>query len=526
MKSWNELIEIALVGTDKRGFSNAEVLPELQQKSDSGSESEQFLNALSLTHFYRMGAMKSLKTLAETGIEIEENRAVISLEQQLLLQDILFQDANWSFELLTEWVSKITKDGKRVHPSLVKRVIDKIAAGNLQLKKEELPVLGETGTYVAKRFGLLENRLFYTEEELFLNAPMSEIKQYLLRLKKVDASHFLKVIKAQWVNFSLVDQLFWVRQLRFQPNEETIIFAKHLLEAEFPAKPKETVNYSRVRSQLIAILVSDSKMTIHQETLASLKKYVSKQPKGFFGKLLKSGPDVQLELPEQEDAFLNETHFHEQLGLVLEAPVRSVKEERILAYFKHLFSILPFKVWTDLLECTTEVGFNYFFQHKTWWRKTSGEESWELNDPLMETATYSNEAPFLFAFGKREMERHNWDALAAMPYPIWSELVLQHKNELGFHDVFYLIDKAEIAELSPDLGQFVLKLSWKHYQQTNYYTLGVFHQIIGFFPVQLIAELEGMLEKARQTDHGLEWSKTVAIPLLEYLKLKQRIEKL
>lgn len=526
MKSWNELIETALIGTDKRGFSNADVLSELQQKVDSGSESEQFLNALSLTHFYRVGAVKSLKAPSETSIRIEESRPVISPEQQVLLQEILFQDANWSFDLVAQWISMISKEGKRVHPSLIKRLIDKIAAGNLDLKKEDLPVLGEIGTYLAKRFGLLQNRLFYTEEELLLNVSMSELKRYLLDLKKENNSHFLTIVKAQWANFSLVDQLFLVRQLRLQPNQETVAFAKHLLESEFPAKPKETVNYSRIRTQLIAILASDTTTSVYKETVASLKKYVSKQPKGFFGKLLKSGPEVQLDIPDQEDDFLNEVHFHEQLGLVLEGNVRDVKEERILAYFKQVFSIFPFTIWGDLLECDTEVCFNYFFQNKIWWRKTSGEESWELGDALMEAATYSNDLPLLFALGKREMERRNWEALAGMPDLVWTELVLRHKNDLEFQDVFYLIDKAEIGELSLDLAQFVLELSWKHYQQTNYYALGVFDHLIAYFPVKAMKKLEEMLEKANHSNSGSEWSKTVAIPLLEYLKLKQRIEKL
>ncbi|MNV07596.1 hypothetical protein D3C71_980330 [compost metagenome] len=211
---------------------------------------------------------------------------------------------------------------------------------------------------------------------------------------------------------------------------------------------------------------------------------------------------------------------------MLEANVRSVKEERISAYFKHVFSIFPFHIWTDLLECNAEICFNYFFQNKTWWRKTSGEESWELSDAMVEIATYSNDVPFLFAFGKREMERRNWDALAGMPDSVWSELILQHKNDLEFQDVFYLIDKAEIEELSLDLAQFVLDLSWKHYQQTNYYALGVFDHMIAYFPVKGIKGLEDMLEKANHSGSGLEWSKTVGIPLLEYLKLKQRIEKL
>lgn len=524
MKAWNSLMDSALIGTDKKGLEISVILPAIADVLTGDTASQRLLDAASLTHFYSKGAVQALTAPINSAIEISETQPVTTAEQQALLQDILFVEYDWAADLLARWIDRVAVQGYRVNPVQLTRLLQRAEQGQLTIAKEQLPVLGTIGKYVAQRFGLMHADVFLSEGEYLLQASPAEMKNYLYRLRKQDRGAFVNCLHQHWGLFSLNDQLDWTRLMRDMPSEAEIAFARQLWENDFPPKAKETANYTRIRTCLAAMLLSQRTASFYRETLEALQQYCAKQPKGFFSKLLKSGPEKSIAIPAAEDTFLNETVFHERFGLLVDNPIKQVTEERLQAYFRHLVAILPFQTWATLLECTSEQAFSYFKADPAWQRLSGGQNVWELADAFQEISAFTDDETFLLLYGLMP-ENLNYKTLLRLPPDSLEKVVLSRQSDIDLHNLTTLFYAWEGADFSPALATYVLKKSWQHYQLTHFYKPAGLERLLPLMPVAALPELEKLIYDTGDSPGKTEWLQDIGISLHAYLKLKQRTEK-
>lgn len=526
MKSWNELIETAIIGTDKKAVDKAKILPTINTALGTNAENESYLNAVSLTHFYRKAGLKSQLAPDNSYIELQENLPVITSEEQLVLHHLLFSEYEWTPKLIHFWLEVIFKNNRRVNPVDLTRLLNRIAAAKITITQEQMKVFGEIGTYLAKRFEILKPSTFWSEDELTLNASNADIKRHLQQLRKKNNPEFIASLKKNWSSFALPDQLYWTRLLLDNPSFEEVEFARYLWENEFPAKAKETINYSKLRSSLATVLLSQKPGSFYRETLAELRKYIKKQTKGFLTKIFASGPDITIELSSSDDDFFNPQVFHSQFGLLLDNQVKNVQEERMMAYLQHLIAILPFEFWTELLESPTDKVFQYFKENKTWQIQKNGEKEWVLEDAFESLSQHSNDENFLLLYGTMDANYNNCNALSRLSFQSIEKALLTKKWKLDINELSLLFEKHQEQEFSLEFASFTLKESWKyHFAGTNYRTSS-YLQVIDFMPTTLLPELEKLIYATSDSTEKTLWLADVGTSLYEYLKLKQRIEKL
>jgi hypothetical protein len=526
MKSWNELIATALVGTDKKGLNATQIMPEVNEHINGSSPSEQFLQALSLTHFYRKGALQARNLPDNSTFDIQEKLPMVDEEYEKILIDLLFAENDWVEQLMAKWIGVVFEKGHRIPPIHLTRCLQKLEHCKIVLSNQELDILGELGKLVAKRFELMNPTAFWTEEELFLNASPADIKTYLSQLRDRDRSAFVASIKQYWKTFALSDQQFWVKAMRVCPSEEELTFVRELWENEFPPKARETVNYTRIRTYLATILLSDQSGDFYIQTISAIQSYVIKQQKGFFSKVFSSEPGSKLQLPVAEDSFLNEKHMHEQYGLVLDAKLKAISEERIRAYFSHLISILPFRAWATLLETSQEQAFTYFAKDSTWQVKENGKPVSMLADAFEALSEFSDDEGFLLQYAGLPDTRISAIDLVRVPLHTLEQAIQGKKLGYNFSEIIYLFDEVKGREFSKDFAAYLLKESWKNYQDTSTYNLSGFADLIALMPLEIWKDVENFIYQANDSDEKSQWLQDIGVPLLEYLKLKQRIEKL
>lgn len=524
MKAWNLLMDQALIGTDKKKLDSAAVLPAIRDFLTAGTESQRLLDAASLTHFYEKGVVQAQNAPANSTIDITEELPVATPELQTLLQDILFVEYNWSADLLSRWIDVVAAGGYRVNPVQLTRLLQGIEKGKLAIGEQQVFVLGAIGKYVAQNFDLLNPAVFLTQEAYLQEAPLAAIKTYIHRLRKKERTAFVSCLHQYWGSFSLPDQLSWVQLMRDHPSDEEVAFARQLWENDFPPKQKETVNYTRLRSALATILLSRKTEPFHSETVEALQKYCIRQSKGFFTKLLKSGPEKTIEIPVVEDDFLNETVFHERFGLLLDSKIKVITEERLPAYFRHLIAILPFETWTELLEASAAQVFDYFKTDKSWQRLSGGQNTWELADAFHELAAFTDNETFLLLFGTMSA-RINAQPLLRLPAASLEKVLAGSSSDIDLHDLVNLFQDCESRDFSLEFAGYVLQKSWQHYQQAHFYKPTGVEHLFSYMPVQVLPELEKLLYHTGDSPGKTQWMQDIGISLQTYIKLKQRIEK-
>jgi hypothetical protein len=200
MQTWDQIINTALLGTDKRGpganelpAALAEAAAIIQQKTTD--KEEQFLQTAALVFNYRQcGTMPLNKENVTIEKAAQEEKQYCSLLAVQTLSDILDSESN---SLLQFWLQQCSDKGRIVTPEFVPLLMN---VGIQQKKLQNLVVAccGKRGEWLSRFNPEWNFSTATTDEELWQTGSPEQRKLVLEQIRKVDAETARNWLMQTW----------------------------------------------------------------------------------------------------------------------------------------------------------------------------------------------------------------------------------------------------------------------------------------------------------------------------------------
>jgi hypothetical protein len=239
MESWNEIVHIAMLGTDKRLLNEAS-LPELKENAAAVSErytnkEEQFLGLASLVLNYRQSGVMPVrnKEVHLTKASTEEHAYANALAHQVL-NEIIAED---SISLLSVWLQWCSYKNRIVQPEVIPLLME-IAIKNKSLQQLVLRCTGKRGEWLASYNEQWKFASTQTDEELWQTGTLEQRRQVLQNTRKKDAAKGRELLQTVWSQENAVTKSELLKQLSVGISNEDVSWLE-TLSGEKSEKVKE-----------------------------------------------------------------------------------------------------------------------------------------------------------------------------------------------------------------------------------------------------------------------------------------------
>jgi len=201
MQIWDQIINTALLGTDKRPLAAGELPAELGQaatviQNHTTDKEEQFLQTAALVFNYRQCGVQPLR---KEGVTIdkaaaEEKRYCPALAMHTL-KDILDAESN---SLLQFWLQQCSEKMRIVTPDLVPLLLD-VGVQQKKLQNLVIACCGRRGEWLSRFNNEWNFSTASTNEELWQTGSPEQRKLVLEQLRKDDAAAARNWVQQTWL---------------------------------------------------------------------------------------------------------------------------------------------------------------------------------------------------------------------------------------------------------------------------------------------------------------------------------------
>ncbi|WP_207514671.1 DUF5691 domain-containing protein [Longitalea luteola] len=328
MQTWDQIINTALLGTDKRTLAVSELPAELAAAATHlqqtvNDKEEQFLQTAALVFNYRQCGVMPLKKegVTITKADAEEKRYCSALALQTL-KDIFDSE---SISLLQFWLQLCEAKGQIVTPAFVPELLN---VGIPQKKLQNLVVAccGKRGEWLARFNPEWNFSTATTDEELWQTGSVEQRKGVLEHLRKVNASTAREWMLQTWAQEDAATKVEFLLILANNINEGDIEFLESL------SKEKS----KKVRDVALWLLKQIPESPVVQQYQQVLQKTVTIGKKG-----------LQIKLP----AGLDEAIF--KTGIDKLSNNKEITDEEFIVM--QLMQSVPPAFWENRLNSTPDV---------------------------------------------------------------------------------------------------------------------------------------------------------------------------
>lgn len=292
MQIWDEIINIAMLGTDKRTLGAGKWPPELVEaavliQQSTTDKEEQFLQTAALAYNYRQCGVLPLQkegvTVTRAGAEEKQYCSPLAMQT---LQDILDAESN---SLLQFWLQQCHSKGWVVTPELVPLLLN---VGIQQKKLQNLIVAccGKRGEWVSRFNPEWNFSTAATDEELWQTGSLEQRKMVLEQILKADRSTARKWIQQTWHQEDANAKVEFLSLLGIDIDEDDIEFLESLSK-EKSKKVKDIALW------LLKQIPASSIVQLYQQVLQ--KAVIVKREKSMLGMVSHKG--IQIQLPADLD---------------------------------------------------------------------------------------------------------------------------------------------------------------------------------------------------------------------------------
>ncbi|WP_205511646.1 DUF5691 domain-containing protein [Longitalea arenae] len=230
MQTWEQIINTALLGTDKRTLAISEWPPELaavaaQLQASVTDREDLFLQTAALAFNYRQCGAKPLQKegLSITKAQLEEKQYCSPLALQTL-KDIFDSE---SISLLQFWLQLCEAKGRIVTPEFVPELL------NLGIPQKKLQNLvaaccGKRGEWLARFNPEWNFSTATTDTELWQTGSIEQRKGVLEELRKTDATTAREWVLQTWAQEDAATKVEFLLILANNVNEGDIAFLESL----------------------------------------------------------------------------------------------------------------------------------------------------------------------------------------------------------------------------------------------------------------------------------------------------------
>jgi hypothetical protein len=230
MQTWDQIINTALLGTDKRTLAASDLPPELAAaaalvQNNTTDKEEQFLQIAALAFNYRQCGVLPLQkegiTVSKAAVEEKQYGSPLAIQT---LKDILESESN---SLLQFWLQQCDAKGRIVTPELVPALL---TIGIQQKKLQNLIVscCGRRGDWLSRFNPEWNFSTAASNEELWQTGSPEQRKAVLEQLRKEDPAMARNWIQQTWAQEDAGTKVEWLMILAINIGEDDIEFLESL----------------------------------------------------------------------------------------------------------------------------------------------------------------------------------------------------------------------------------------------------------------------------------------------------------
>jgi len=347
MEFWNNIINTALLGTDKRQVGREELSTELSDayqqiiSNEEIDKEEKFLQITSAALNFRVcGNAPSSENVIVKEAD-KETRPYCNVASLQVLKDI-FEEQSQS--LLVFWLQQCNAKDQIVTPELVPALFD-IAVNQKKLRSLITGCCGKRGEWLSD---LNPDWQFYVREnddEVWQNGTSELRKKVLARMRETDPAKAREWLKQTWTAENANTKTELLKQLGTNISADDLEWLEILLE-EKSQKVRDVV------LDLLKRIPGSSIITSYWDILQ--KSVVVKKEKTLLG--MGSKTSIQIQPPEVNDSVFKS-------GIEKLSNTKEFNDEEFIVY--QLMQSIPPKYWEKHFDNSPENILGYFKKEKS-----------------------------------------------------------------------------------------------------------------------------------------------------------------
>lgn len=359
---WEQLVNTALLGTDKLTFDET-LLPEsLRQALTDFSNDDpeaRFLKTAALAHFYKEAGKMPNRFTGNLEVEIVEEEAQWApVQLSEVLNEILEIHSYYRNDLLELWFDKLIANQQLIQPKQVVTLATIESTLPQKFRPKILKVAGNRGKQILAYKTDISQWQTASDETVWQEGRLAERRELFTNLRQQNAQKALELLESTWAQESLTDKKAFLEVIKatFQPTDVPFLENSY---PEFSFKSKERKGQKEGRATLAALLLRNEKTEVYQQTQEGLQPYLQTgKSKGLVSWIVgRQTPSIQL--PEVEDDFWNAALMLSRYGFDT-SPDAAVFPTNSLYWLSCFIEVLPFEFWMKHLEKDLEPCVAYF----------------------------------------------------------------------------------------------------------------------------------------------------------------------
>lgn len=527
---WEYLVEIALLGTEKKTLDTTLLPPEIQEAmSKSFADPEQtFLEAAVLSRYYQEAGKQPERIIGELDETIIEETRIIAptkFKEVFNLLDNVHYRLKEKF--INLWLDSLIRKELIIESDSIIQLLKTGNSLSESTKIKIIQVIGNKGNWLLQFQRDFQYDVVSKNEKIWSEGNSVERKNYFTRLLAKNPEQSIALLKSTWEQESLVNKRGYLELIKKINHPAIIDFARFLYETEFKFNAKEKKTEKECRKIVAEILLSSKDTQLHQTTIKYLNNYfTSEKKKGLLG-FVSTKMQTEYLLPEESDAdFWNSTNMEQAYGFEVKDYDISLFKNQNQYWLSCFLETVSAEAWLNDHISNYSGFINCFIDSDNFVIKIKGESySIFLNTIINNACTYSNKQLALSLLSRISTT----DAIPLLKHITPEEYEQFVRKNKYFHD-------AEILENGP----YNLEESWSQsfsdyiltsifelsMQSSNHNLNGLGIAIAQFINTSSNILLQKLNEKAIGSNFYHQWSTNIYEPVNISLQIRKTIETL
>lgn len=459
MESWNQVINTALLGTDKRELKKEALSADFSDALDliaqsNNTKEDIFLQTASLVYNYRQCGVLPLRkdTVSIANADVENKQYASSFSHHVLY-DIV---ETGSIPLFRFWLEQCVAKEKIVQPEVIPLLLD------AAVKQKELQVLiraccGNRGLWLAQFNEAWKYAEEVNDDDLWQTGTLEQRKKLLAKIRKDDPAKGREMLQQVWAQENAAGKTELMQQLSINANSDDVAWLEELLN-EKSIKVKEEV------LSILKLIPSSSIIQSYWNILQQSIKVTTS--KGLLGIGTKTILEVNL-APIEEAIF--------KTGIEKLSSDKKTADEVFILY--QLMKEVPPQFWEQHFGMEPKDIIKLFAKEEKYgsFIQALGQTAGKFKDLNWMRAVIENNDTFFE------------EALAILPQPESEKYALRFfdKDERAVSSLEHLLDYS--SEWSTELAKAVLRFTAKSPYQFN---KAFYNNIVHLLPIPIAGELE------------------------------------
>lgn len=300
MVFWTNIINTAMIGTDKKQVGATELLPGLEaitnliQADDTIDKTEQFMRIATVAfNFRKCGALPLYKEGVTINTALPEEKMYCSDNAFLVLKKILDSE---SIPLLLFWLQHCQANNTIVLPEIIPTIFD-IANKQKTLQTLAAACCGKRGGWLATFNNEWKFSTAGTDEELWKTGTSEQRKEILTQLRKTNKTQARQWLQESWPQEDANSKTDFLKILSPTIDADDIVFLESLSTEKSKKVKDETILLlkkiptSKIVSQYWEVTKEAVQLTVEKGLFGinKKKKLTIELPKEFNQDIFKTG---------------------------------------------------------------------------------------------------------------------------------------------------------------------------------------------------------------------------------------------